>query len=232
MKLFFMAPMLGALSTLLYHMPERWLALYQKEKVSPAASATASFNDAGNAFNAGQIGMVQGWLGFLGTFSKGIGPDKFGLAPTWEPGLAQTRLEQLSKAGVRTVCFHEHWVPYQSYPHVADADRPRLKSLVEGMHQSNLNLLLYMSRQFADNCPDDGKGRADPQPSQQDRQRRVSHVQVAALPGLEVVQGGDDGAGDESHQDAPHHPLPRQNGTGIGPERERHHHADQEVIAG
>ena len=55
---------------------------------------------------------------------------------------------------MRTVCFHEHWVPYQSYPHVTDADRPRLRSLVDGLHKNKLNLLLYMSRQFADNCPE------------------------------------------------------------------------------
>lgn len=91
-------------------------------------------------------GKADAWLKFA--------PGRFGLAPTWEPELAQSRLEQLASLGVRTVCFHEHWVPYQSYPHVTDADRPRLGSLVEGLHQCGLKLLLYMSRQFADNCPE------------------------------------------------------------------------------
>ncbi|MEI6500873.1 MAG: glycoside hydrolase domain-containing protein, partial [Armatimonadota bacterium] len=96
----------------------------------------------------GGAGTADAWLKFI--------PGKFGLAPTWEPQLGRGRLAELSDKGVRTVCFHEHWVPYQSYPHVADADRPRLRSLVDGLHSNKLNLLLYMSRQFADNSPEWG----------------------------------------------------------------------------
>lgn len=98
------------------------------------------------ASRAGGPGKADAWLHFT--------TGKFGLAPTWEPSLAQSRLEQLAGLGVRTVCFHEHWVPYQSYPHVTDANRPRLRSLVDGLHKNKLSLLLYMSRQFADNCPE------------------------------------------------------------------------------
>ena len=94
----------------------------------------------------GGVGKADAWVRFA--------PGKFGQAPTWEPGQGRTRLDEMAEQGVRTVCFHEHWVPYQSYPHVTDADRPRLRSLVDGLHQSKLNLLLYMSRQFADNCPE------------------------------------------------------------------------------
>ncbi|MGD9498294.1 MAG: LamG-like jellyroll fold domain-containing protein, partial [Armatimonadota bacterium] len=81
-------------------------------------------------------------------------PGKWGLAPTWEPQAGRTRLQELADLGVRTICFHEHWVPYQSYPHVTDADRPRLRGLVDGIHAHGMNLLLYMSRQFADNAPE------------------------------------------------------------------------------
>jgi hypothetical protein len=94
----------------------------------------------------GQVGAADAWVKF--------GPGKFGVAPTWEPGQGKLRLDELAEQGVRTICFHEHWVPYQSYPHVAAADRPKLQALGAAMHERQLNLLLYMSRQFADNCPE------------------------------------------------------------------------------
>ena len=92
------------------------------------------------------VGQADAWVKFA--------PGKFGQAPTWEPQLGRARLAELYDAGVRTICFHEHWVPYQSYPHVTDADRPRLRSLADAMKANKLNLLLYMSRQFADNSPE------------------------------------------------------------------------------
>ena len=91
-------------------------------------------------------GTADSWVAFA--------PGRWGLAPTWEPEQGRTRLQELADLGVRTICFHEHWVPYQSYPHVTDADRPRLRSLADGIHASGMNLLLYMSRQFADNAPE------------------------------------------------------------------------------
>jgi multiple sugar transport system substrate-binding protein len=59
---------------------QRWLDLYQKDKVSPAASATGTWQDSANAFNAGQLGMVFGWMGLIGNFSKSLGPDRFVVA--------------------------------------------------------------------------------------------------------------------------------------------------------
>jgi multiple sugar transport system substrate-binding protein len=56
---------------------QRWLDLYQRDKVSPAASATGGWQDSANAFNAGQIGMVFGWMGLIGNFGKSLGSDKF-----------------------------------------------------------------------------------------------------------------------------------------------------------
>jgi hypothetical protein len=83
-----------------------------------------------------------------------FGPGRFGKAPTWEPSQAKTQLQHLAELGVRTVCFHEHWSPYQSHPYVTEENRPRLRSLVDGCHKQKIGLLLYMSRQFADNAPE------------------------------------------------------------------------------
>jgi len=52
---------------------EKWLALYQQDKVSPPASATTGSQDQTNAFNAGQLGMVMGWGAYLTTLPAGIG---------------------------------------------------------------------------------------------------------------------------------------------------------------
>ncbi|MGE5531953.1 MAG: glycoside hydrolase domain-containing protein [Bacteroidota bacterium] len=94
----------------------------------------------------GEAGTADSWLKFAA--------GKFGKAPTWEPSMGKARLQELYDLGVRTICFHEHWVPYQSYPHVTEENRPKLRSLAEGMKSHKLNLLLYMSRQFADNSPE------------------------------------------------------------------------------
>ena len=59
---------------------QRWLDLYQKDKVSPTASATGGWQDSANAFNAGQLGMVFGWMGLIGNFAKSLGPDRFVVA--------------------------------------------------------------------------------------------------------------------------------------------------------
>ncbi|NPV47029.1 MAG: hypothetical protein HPY69_08715 [Armatimonadetes bacterium] len=83
-----------------------------------------------------------------------FGPGKFGRAVTWEVGLARTQLQWLADLGVRTICFHEHWSPYQSHPYITDENRPKMRSLVDACKQQGVSLLLYMSRQFADNCPE------------------------------------------------------------------------------
>lgn len=59
---------------------EKWIALYQQDKVSPPASATATFQDQTNAFNANQLGMVMGWGGYLTSLAAGIGEDNLGTA--------------------------------------------------------------------------------------------------------------------------------------------------------
>lgn len=59
---------------------EKWLALYQADKVSPPASATATFQDQTNAFNAQQLGMVLGWGAYLTMLPQGIGEANVGTA--------------------------------------------------------------------------------------------------------------------------------------------------------
>lgn len=59
---------------------EDWVAMYREAQVSPQASATGTFNDAANAFNAGQVGMAFGFLGYIQNFTSGLGADGFGVA--------------------------------------------------------------------------------------------------------------------------------------------------------
>ena len=82
-----------------------------------------------------------------------FGPGKFGKAATWASD-GMTQLGKLAALGVRTLCFHEHWSPYQSYPAVTEENRPKLRTLVDGCREKKIGLLLYMSRQFADNAPE------------------------------------------------------------------------------
>lgn len=65
-----------------------------------------------------------------------------------------TRLERLAAAGVRTICFHEHWTPWQSHPYTSSENEPKLSALVEAIHAKDMQLLLYMSRQIADIAPE------------------------------------------------------------------------------
>jgi multiple sugar transport system substrate-binding protein len=61
---------------------EEWAALYQNARVSPEVAPSGTFNDASNAFNAGQVSMVMGFLGYIKNFSEGIGRDNFATAIT------------------------------------------------------------------------------------------------------------------------------------------------------
>ena len=83
-----------------------------------------------------------------------FGPAKFGRGPVWAANEDLTQVQWLAGLGVRTVCFHEHWSPYQSYPYVTEENRPRLKSLVDGCHKAGVSLLLYMARSFSSIAPD------------------------------------------------------------------------------
>ena len=62
---------------------QRWLNLYQTDKVSPPASVTGTFENANNAFAAGQAAMITGWLPQIANSTKAMGADKFTV--TWPP---------------------------------------------------------------------------------------------------------------------------------------------------
>ncbi|NLF16704.1 MAG: hypothetical protein GX595_05530 [Lentisphaerae bacterium] len=116
---------------------------------APAEAATVLLHDDFEAY--GQDGLTppgerRGAVVF--------GPGHEGRGASWEPSAGQTQLARLAEAGVRTICFHEHWSPYQSHPYVTAENRPKLKSLVDGCRGAGVDLLLYMSRQFADNAPE------------------------------------------------------------------------------
>jgi hypothetical protein len=83
-----------------------------------------------------------------------FGDGRFGKAFGSAPAHARTQLEALAVQGVRTICFHEHWSPYQAYPCATEENRPKLLSLVQACHAQKLQLLLYMSREMADNAPE------------------------------------------------------------------------------
>jgi len=65
-----------------------------------------------------------------------------------------TQVQWFRHMGVRTLCFHEQWSPYQSYPYVTEENRERLRSLVDGCHAANVKLLLYMARSFSNIAPE------------------------------------------------------------------------------
>lgn len=59
---------------------EKWVALYQRDRVSPPASATGTFQDQANAFAAGQVAMVMGWGIGLSTLAEAVGEAQLGVA--------------------------------------------------------------------------------------------------------------------------------------------------------
>lgn len=78
---------------------------------------------------------------------------KFGNCISWGAVDRMPYLKWIRHLGARTICFHEHWSPYQSYPYVTEENRPKLTKLVNACKENDLELLLYMSREFSDNSP-------------------------------------------------------------------------------
>ena len=80
-------------------------------------------------------------------------PGKFGHAlALYSAGPPRSQLDQLADAGVRTICFHEHWTPIQDY-HVP-ADPEALRSLVRACHERGIQLLLYWGYEISNIHPD------------------------------------------------------------------------------
>jgi hypothetical protein len=96
----------------------------------------------------GPAGKLQGGALLVeGRFGKGLA-----LASGRTPGY--TRLDRLADMGVRTICFHEHWTPWQSHPYTSPENEPKLAELVKAIHAKKQQLLLYTSRQIADIAPE------------------------------------------------------------------------------
>jgi hypothetical protein len=68
-------------------------------------------------------------------------------------GFEEPVADRLARLGVRTVCFHEHWTPWQSYPYSAAFAR-EMRSLVQGLHERGLQLLLYYGFDLSTLCPE------------------------------------------------------------------------------
>ena len=78
---------------------------------------------------------------------------KFGRALSlFTPGPPRSALDNAAAAGVRTICFHEHWTPVQCY-HVPWKPEG-LHSLVKACHERRMQLLLYWGYLLSDSHPD------------------------------------------------------------------------------
>lgn len=89
-------------------------------------------------------GLVDGSGRFVaGKFSYGL---QLG-------GLDEPVADRLAREGIRAVCFHEHWTPWQSYPYSA-AQANEMRSLVQGLHKRGLQLLLYYGFDFSVLAPE------------------------------------------------------------------------------
>ena len=80
-------------------------------------------------------------------------PGKFAQAlALYSTGPPRSQLDQLADAGVRTICFHEHWTPIQCC-HVP-ADPEALRSLARACHKRGIQLLLYWGYLISNIHPD------------------------------------------------------------------------------
>jgi hypothetical protein len=96
----------------------------------------------------GPAGKLHGGATLVeGRFGKGLAMSTRGMA-------GYTKLDRLAEMGVRTVCFHEHWTPWQSHPYTTPENEPKLAELVKAIHAKKMQLLLYMGRKIADIAPE------------------------------------------------------------------------------
>lgn len=61
-------------------------------------------------------------------------------------------LDQLVEAGVRTMCFHEHWTDIQAYP--ATTHGEKLRRLAEACKKRKIQLLLYLGYEMSTIAPE------------------------------------------------------------------------------
>ncbi|NPV08743.1 MAG: LamG domain-containing protein [Anaerolineae bacterium] len=90
------------------------------------------------------MGLVDGAGRFVpGKFGQGL---QLG-------GWQEPVLDRLAREGVRGVCFHEHWTDWQSYP-CTDKYAAEMRSLVQGCHERDIQLLLYYGFDFSALAPE------------------------------------------------------------------------------
>jgi hypothetical protein len=93
----------------------------------------------------GTGGVARGGTFVLGRFGRG-----FRLQDS--SGKSRTLLDQLAEAGVRTICFHEHWTDIQNYPRTIRGEG--LHKLVRACHERNIQLLVYFGYLMSDIAPE------------------------------------------------------------------------------
>lgn len=93
----------------------------------------------------GLPGKVEGGLLREGKFGRALSL----AVPDGEP---HTMLDFLRQAGVRTICFHEHWTDIQAYTKTTHGEK--LHTLVDACHQRGLQLLLYLGYELSDAAPE------------------------------------------------------------------------------
>lgn len=90
-----------------------------------------------------------GRLDAEGLFVEGRFGNAIGLYTSREP---RTELDHIAEAGVRTICFHEHWTPIQASAEIAQPED--LRDLVKACHEKGIKLLLYFGYEISDIHPD------------------------------------------------------------------------------
>lgn len=93
-------------------------------------------------------------FGFQATPVKPDRPDAWDFRTVHMGGydLDEAFLDRLAAAGVRTMCFHEHWTDIQAYP--ATTHGEKLRRLAEGCKKRNIQLLLYLGYEMSTIAPE------------------------------------------------------------------------------
>ncbi|MGC8639891.1 MAG: glycoside hydrolase domain-containing protein [Isosphaeraceae bacterium] len=93
-------------------------------------------------------------FGFEATPVKPARPDAwdYRIVHSGHYGMTDPELDRLAQAGVRTICFHEHWTDIQNYPETTHGQE--LDKLVAACHQRGIQLLLYFGYELSDIAPE------------------------------------------------------------------------------
>ena len=99
-------------------------------------------------------GPLEYTFGFEGTPVKPGRPDAwdYRIVHSGHYDMTGAELDRLVRAGVRTICFHQHWTDIQNYPETTRC--AQLDQLVAACHQRKIQLLLYFGYQMSDIAPE------------------------------------------------------------------------------